>query len=59
MYPCMNIIIDSKYASVYAAVHSPAWEAVSRKGPVRDISYKAYMFLIVQVVMSVISFLQL
>lgn len=55
----MNIIIDSKYASVYAAVHSPAWEAVSRKGPVRDISYKAYMFLIVQVVMSVISFLQL
>lgn len=22
MYPCMNIIIDSKYASVYAAVCS-------------------------------------
>lgn len=27
----MNIIIDSKYASVYAAVHSSVWEAVSRK----------------------------
>lgn len=31
MYPCMNIIIYSKYASVYAAEHSSVWEAVSRK----------------------------
>lgn len=27
----MNIIMNSKYASVYAAVHSSVWEAVSRK----------------------------
>lgn len=27
----MNLIIDLKYASVYAAVHSPVWEAVSKK----------------------------
>lgn len=33
----MNIIIDSKYASVYAAVHSSVWEAVSRKHPASDI----------------------
>lgn len=52
----MNIIIDSKYASVYAAVHSSAWKAVSRKSPASDISYKAYKFLSLQVVMSVISY---
>lgn len=27
----MNIIIYSKYASVYAAEHSSVWEAMSRK----------------------------
>lgn len=52
----MNIIIDSKYASVYAAVRSSAWEAVSRKGPASDISYKAYKFLSLQVVTSVVSY---
>lgn len=56
MYPCMNMIIDSKYASVYAAVHSSAWDAVSRKGPASDISYKAYKFLSLQAVMSAISY---
>lgn len=32
----MNIIIYSKYASVYAAVRSSVWEAVSRKRPASD-----------------------
>lgn len=36
----MNIIINSKYASVYAAVHSSVWEAVSRRRPASDISCK-------------------
>lgn len=60
MYPCMNIIIDSKYASVYAAVHSSVWEAVSRTCPAFGISCQASEFLIRQVVMmSVISCQQL
>lgn len=56
----MNIIIDSKYASVYAAVHSSVWEAVSRTCPAFGISCQASEFLIRQVVMmSVISCQQL
>lgn len=35
----MNIIIYSKYASVYAAAHSFVWEAVSRRHPASDKSW--------------------
>ena len=55
MYPCMNIIIDSKYAPVYAAVHSSVWVAVSRKRAASDSSCKTLEFLILQVVMSAIT----
>ena len=41
----MNIIIYSKYASVYAAVHSSVWEAVSRKHSTSDSYYKVLEFL--------------
>lgn len=36
----MNIIINSKYASVYAAVHSSVWEAVSRKLLMLNVEFK-------------------
>lgn len=56
----MNIIIDSKYASVYAAVHSSVWEAVSRTRPASDTSCQAPELLTRQVVvMSVLSCQQL
>lgn len=51
----MNIIIDSKYAPVYAAVHSSVWVAVSRKRAASDSSCKTLEFLVLQVVMSVIT----
>ncbi len=36
--------IDSKYASVYAASHSSAWQAVSSKGSAPDISCATQVF---------------
>lgn len=45
----MNIIIDSKYASVYAAVHSSVWEAVGRRRPGSDVSVELLILQVVRV----------
>lgn len=41
----MNIIINGKYASVYAAVHSSVWQAGIRQQPASDIYFKASCIL--------------